>query len=58
MCRCKPEEQAEQLAYGINCANSYDMLCGADCHDCRESWVASDPKKWYSDDMLCRCKAE
>jgi len=60
MCRCKPteEEESVELNYGPDCPNTYDMLCGADCTQCRESWPASDPKKWYSDDALCRCKAE
>ena len=34
------------------------MLCGADCHNCRETWPSNDPKMWYSDDMICRCKPE
>lgn len=58
MCRCKPEEQNEPISYGPSCTNLYDMECGADCHDCREAWPTNDPRKWYSDDMLCRCKAE
>jgi hypothetical protein len=60
MCRCKPteEEESVELNYGPDCPNTYDMLCGADCTQCRESWPANDPKKWYSDDALCRCKAE
>lgn len=58
MFRCKPEEQTEQISFGPSCINLYDMECGADCHDCRESWPTNDPRKWYSDDMLCRCKAE
>lgn len=60
MCRCAPESESEliELSYGSECTNKYDMLCGADCHACRETWPVDDPKKWYSDEMLCRCKAE
>ena len=60
MCRCEPTEaeQAVELEYGPDCANNYDMLCGADCYKCRESWPANDPKKWYADEALCRCKSE
>merc|ERR1712060_783760 len=56
MFRCKPSET--EISYGPDCANLYDMLCGADCHDCRESWPTDDPRKWYSEDAFCRCKAE
>jgi len=56
MYRCKPDEA--DLSYGPGCANHYDMLCGADCHDCRESWPTDDPRKWYSENAFCRCKAE
>ena len=58
MCRCAPEAEVQEVVYGGACANSYDMLCGADCHDCRETWPADDIQKWYSEDMVCRCKAE
>ena len=60
MYRCKPYETEEvgELSYGPDCINLYDMQCGADCHDCRESWPQNDPKKWYSDKALCRCKTE
>lgn len=58
MCRCKPQDTDVELHYGKDCHNLYDMMCGADCHDCRESWPAEDPRKWYSDDAFCRCKAE
>lgn len=59
MCRCKVEEPSEEeITYGGECANTYDMLCGADCHECRETWPTDDPKKWYSEDMICRCKSE
>ena len=58
MCRCAPEPQVQEVVYGAACPNSYDMLCGADCHDCRETWLTDDVQKWYSEDMVCRCKAE
>ena len=32
MFRCKPAEDTTELSYGPDCANKYDMLCGADCH--------------------------
>ncbi len=51
MYRCKtdPLDQIAELSFGPDCANLYDMQCGADCHDCRESWPRDDPRKWYSD---------
>ena len=58
MFRCKPAEETVALSYGPDCLNKYDMLCGADCHQCRESWPTDDPRKWYSDDALCRCKVD
>ncbi len=58
MFRCKPAEETRELSYGPDCVNKYDMLCGADCHQCRESWPTNDPRKWYSDEALCRCKVD
>jgi len=58
MFRCKPAEPAVQLSYGPECTNKYDMLCGADCHQCRESWPIDDPRKWLSDQAYCRCRED
>jgi len=61
MCRCKPSDDLfdeREISYGMACTNNYDELCGADCADCRNSWPRDDPRKWESEDAICRCKQE